>query len=106
MGLFDWSFRSPGEEQLRELAEWIAQRSLPEVLQRVTGLTPDMLPAEARGYIRTRAAKVVNREIAAALAADRQWQSADRTRLAALVTDALVAAVADQRRMLRRTAAA
>lgn len=106
MGLFDWTFHSPGEEQLREVAEWIVQHSLPEVLQRVTGLTPEMLPAEARGYIRTRAAKVVNREIAAALAADRQLQSVDRTRLAALVTDTLVAAIADQRRMLRRTAAA
>jgi hypothetical protein len=106
MGLFDWSFRSPGDEQLREVAEQIVQLSLHEVLQRVTGLTPDMLPAEARGYIRTRAAKVVNREIAAAQAADRQLRSVDRTRLAGLVTEALVAAVADQRRTPRRTIAA
>jgi len=106
MGLFDWNFRSPDDEQLREVAERIVQLSLHEVLQRVTGLTPDMLPAEARGYIRTRAAKVVNREIAAALAGDRRLRSVDRTRLSGLVTDTLVAAVADQRRTLRRTIAA
>jgi hypothetical protein len=106
MGLFNWSFRSGDDEQLRGAAVRIVRRSLNEVLQRVTGLTPDMLPAEARGYIRTRAAKVVNREIAAAFAADRHLRPVDRTRLVALVTDALVSAVAEQGRRARRTMAA
>ncbi len=54
MGLFNWNFRSGDEEQLQGLAVRIVQRSLSEVLQRVTGLTSQMSPAEARGYIRTR----------------------------------------------------
>ena len=106
MGLFKWGFRSGDDEQLRGVAVRIVQRSLNEVLQRVTGLTPDMLPAEARGYIRTRAAKVVNREIAVAFSADRHLRPADRTRLAAMVTDALVSAVTEQGRRDRRTIAA
>ena len=106
MGLFNWSFRSGDEEQLQGLAVRIVQRSLSEVLQRVTGLTSQMSPAEARGYIRTRAAKVVNREIAAAYAADQRLRPADRATLLSLVTDSLVAAVAEQRRMGRRTMAA
>ena len=106
MGLFNWSFRSGDDEQLRGLAVRIVQGCLNEVLQRITGLTPEMLPAEARGYIRTRAAKVVNREIAALYAADRNLRSADRARLAALVTDLLVTAVAERGRRVRRTIAA
>jgi len=106
MGLFNWNFRSADEQQLHGLAMRIAQRSLSEVLQRVTALTPQMSPAEARGYIRTRAAKVVTREIAAACAADPRLRQADRARLLSLVTDSLVAAVAEQRRMGRRTMAA
>jgi len=88
------------------LAVRVVQRSLNEVLQRVTALTSDMSPAEARGYIRARAAKVVNREIAAAYAAEPRLRPADRTRLVALVTDSLVAAIAQQRHMGRRTMAA
>jgi len=106
MGLFNWNFRSADEQQLHGLATRIAQRSLSEVLQRVTALTPQMPPAEARGYIRTRAAKVVTREIAAACTADPRLRQADRARLLSLVTDSLVAAVAEQRRMGRRTMAA
>lgn len=106
MGLFHWNFRSADDEQLREMAELITQRSVDDVLQRVAALTPDMSSAEARAYIRTRALKVVNREIAAAAAADRNLRSADRGRLAALVTDTLVVAVAEHRRTLRRTIAA
>ena len=106
MGLFNWNFRSGDDEQLRGLAVRIVQGCLNEVLQRITGLTPEMLPAEARGYIRTRAAKVVNREMAALYAADRSLRSADRARLAALVTDLLVTAVAERGRRVRRTIAA
>jgi hypothetical protein len=106
MGLFNWNFRSGDDEQLRGLAVRIVQGCLNEVLQRITGLTPDMLPAETRGYVRTRAAKIVNREIAALYATDRHMRSADRARLAALVTDALVAAVAERGRRIRRTIAA
>jgi hypothetical protein len=106
MGLFNWNFRSGDDEQLRGLAVRIVQGCLNEILQRITGLTPDMLPAEARGYIRTRAAKVVNREIAAFYAADRTLRSGDRARLAALVTDLLVTAVVERGRRTRGTIAA
>ena len=106
MGLFNWSFRPGDGEQLQGLAVRVVQRSLNEVLQRVTALTPQMSPAEARGYIRARAAKVVNREIAAVYAAEPRLRPADRTRLVSLVTDALVTAIAQQRRMDRRTMAA
>ncbi len=106
MGLFNWSFRSGDEEQLQGLALRVVQRSLDEVLQRVTALTPQMSPAETRGYIRARAAKVINREIVAAYAADQRLRPGDRTRLVSLVTDALVTAVSQPRRMGRRTMAA
>ena len=106
MGLFNWGSRSGGEEHLQELAARIVQRSLNEVLQRVTALTSEMSPAEARGYIRARAAKVINREIAAAYAADARLRPADRMQLVSLVTDALVAAIDQQRHMGRRTMAA
>ncbi len=53
MGLFNWSFRSGDDEHLRGLTMRIVQRCLHEVLQRVNGLTSEMSPAEARGYIRT-----------------------------------------------------
>lgn len=106
MGLFNWNSRSGDDELLRALAGRLVQGCLNEVLQRSSSLTPDMLPAEARGYIRTRAAKVVNREIAVLCAADRNLHSIDRARLAALVTEKLLAAVGEQRRYGSRTIAA
>jgi hypothetical protein len=106
MGLFNWNSRPGDDELLRALATRVVQGCLNEVLQRSSGLTSDMLPAEARGYIRTRAAKVVNREIAVLCSANHDLHSIDRTRLAALVTDKLLAAVVEQRRYGSRTIAA
>jgi hypothetical protein len=106
MGLFSWNYGSVDEEHLQALAVRVVQCSLTEVLQRVTALTPQMSPAEARGYIRARAAKVVNREIAAICAAEPRLRPADRSRLVALVTDSLVATITQQRRTGRRTMAA
>ncbi len=106
MGLFNWNSRSGDEELLRALAGRIVQGCLNEVVQRISALTPDMLPAEARGYIRTRAAKIVNREISVLCAADRNLGPIDRARLAALVTEKLIATVGEQRRYASRTIAA
>jgi len=106
MGLLNWNFRSGNEELLRTLTDRVVQGCLNEVTQRTSGLLPDMLPAEARGYIRTRAAKVVNREIAVLCAADPNLRSVDRTRLAAMVTDTLLIVVGERRRLGSRTIAA
>ncbi len=106
MGLFRWTFRDMDDAQLRDIAGHVVQRSLSEVMQRVSGLTPDMSPAEARGYIRTRAAKVVNRELTTILSMDRRLAASDRTPLTALVTDTLVAAVLAHQSTQRRPLAA
>lgn len=94
MGLLQLlSFWKPAE-QLNEIAQRVAERCQREVAQRVVGRTAGMSVAERRGYIRVRAANVVQRECDLALAANRQLRAADRARLVELATNALIASAA------------
>jgi hypothetical protein len=106
MGLFNWSFRSGGDERLMRVAQRIAEQSLGEVSRRVNGLTADMSAAEARGYIRARAAGVVHRQVATAIRSDDRLRPADRARLINMATETLVLAISRQRQTIRRPLAA
>jgi len=103
--LFNWNHRSGKDEEHRSLAKQIAARTLDEVAQRITGLSPEMSTAEARGYIRARAAKVINREVMLAFRGHR-LSTVDQSQLAAMVTDAIITAILSDRRTLRRMLAA
>jgi len=90
MALLNLGVRSRSEERLARLAWRIVERSRSEVMRRIWGLREDMSSSEARGYIRARAAIVVQREVNLALGRERSLRPADRRRLISMVTDALV----------------
>jgi hypothetical protein len=103
--MFNWNHRSDKDDKFRLLARQIAERTVDEVAQRITGLSPEMSTAEARGYIRARAAKVVNREVMLVFKGQR-LTALDQSRVIAMVTDAIVTAILSDRRTLRRMLAA
>ena len=90
MALFNLGMRSRSEERLAKLAKRVVERSRSEVTRRLLGLRADMSNSEARGYIRARAAVVVQREVNLALGREQRLRPSDRRRLIAMVTDALV----------------
>ena len=90
MALFNVGTRSRSEERLSKLARRIAERSWSEVSRRILGLHSEMSSSEARGYIRARAAVVVQREVNLAFMHDRRLRAVDRCKLITMVTDALV----------------
>jgi hypothetical protein len=106
MGLSPLSFRLDNNSRLRRLAERIAQHSLGDVLRRTSGLTEDMSSAEARGYIRARAARVVNREVMLTCRSNRRLRKLDVSQLASLTTEILIDMVLRENRSPRRTLAA
>ena len=106
MGLLPLHFRFGSNNHLRRLAEQIAQHSLGDVLRRTSGLTRDMSSAEARGYIRARAARVVNREIMLTCRNNRRLRRFDASQLATMTTEILVDMILRENRSLRRTLAA
>jgi hypothetical protein len=89
MRFINWKFGAAAEEQLTPLAQQVAQRSQLEVSRRLIGLSSEMSRAEARGYIRTRAAVVVHREVNLLLQQHR-LRAAERVRVIELATDLLV----------------
>jgi hypothetical protein len=106
MGLFPLNFRIGNDDHLRRLAERIAEETLDEVIRRTTGLTTDMSLAEARGYVRARAARVVNRAVMDVCLRNRRLRRIDASELASLITDLLVDAVIREKRSPRRILAA
>lgn len=96
MALLNLGLRSRTEERLAKLASRIVERSRSDVTRRVLGLRADMSTSEARGYIRARAAVVVQREVNVALGRERHLRTSDRRRLIAMVMDALVDGVFGQ----------
>ena len=106
MGLFPLNFRLGNDDQLRRLAERIAEQTLSEVIRRTTGLTADMSLAEARGYIRARAARVVNRAIMDVCRSNRRLRRINVSELVALSTGLLVDAIIREKRTPRRILAA
>jgi hypothetical protein len=89
MGLI-WKFGTGDDHDLTLFAREIAERSRIEVLRRLVGLSPDMSNAEARGYIRTRAAVVVHREVNLWMHHQHNLPLADRSKLIELATELLV----------------
>jgi hypothetical protein len=89
-GLLPWTFGSRGEDRLDQLAQRVAERSRVEVSRRICGVTPEMSPAEIRGYIRARSAVVVHREVNLALQRERHLSTSERTRLIEMATEMLV----------------
>ncbi|MCL4207143.1 MAG: hypothetical protein KJ000_32075 [Pirellulaceae bacterium] len=89
MGLI-WKFGTGEDHELTRSAQEIAERSHIEVLRRLVGLSPDMSNAEARGYIRTRAAVVVHREVNLWMHRQHHLPPADRSKLIELATELLV----------------
>lgn len=90
MGFINWRFGAQANQQLAPLAERIAERSRSDVSRRLVGLSPEMSGAEARGYIRTRAAVVVHREVNLVLQRERRLRPADRAKLIEMATELLV----------------
>ncbi|MCH5376694.1 MAG: hypothetical protein JJ992_22240 [Planctomycetes bacterium] len=90
MGFINWKFKTRGEDRLTPLAQRIADRSRIEVSRRLVGLSPDMSQAEARGYIRTRAAVVVHREVNLVMQRERSLRPSERPKLIELSTELLV----------------
>ncbi len=96
MALLNLGARSRTEDKLAKLTRRIVERTRGEVTRRLLGLRADMSNAEARGYIRARAAVVVQREVNLALSRERRLKPSDRQRLIGMVTDALVDSIFSQ----------
>ncbi len=90
MGFINWKFTPRSDQRLTPLAERVAERSRIEVARRLIGLSPDMSHAEARGYIRTRAAVVVHRQVNLLMQHDRSLKPSERPKLIELATELLV----------------
>jgi hypothetical protein len=73
-----------------EFAEQLADRCEPEVSRRLAGLSSGMSTAEARGYIRTRAAVVINRQVNLMLRRESSLRQSDRVELIEFTTDLVV----------------
>jgi len=63
MGLLETILRPRMTRQLQRLAVQVAERSLDGVRHRLNPSANSMTPAEARGYVRAKAAAVVTREV-------------------------------------------
>jgi hypothetical protein len=94
MGLLQLTTLWRPSERLAEIARQIAERSQPEVSQRVSGGTAGMSAPERRGYIRARSAAVIHREVDRAMLQQPILRAADRPALLQLATDAVITAVA------------
>jgi hypothetical protein len=90
MSCIHWEFESSVNQDPMILARQIAERSCIEVLRRLSGLSSDMSIAEARGYIRTRSAVVVHREVNRMMHSERSLRPSERSKLIELATELLV----------------
>ena len=70
MGLLETILRARTARQLQRLALLVAERSLDGVRHRLHPMAHSMTPAEARGYVRARAAAVVTHEVDHALSVE------------------------------------
>jgi hypothetical protein len=90
MGCLQPSFESDTHQDLMDLARQIAERVCLDVLHRLNGLSSGMSNAEARGYIRTRSAVVVHREVNQRMHLGTGVRPAERSKLIELATEMLV----------------
>ena len=92
-------------DKVPELAERIAARSRQAVGQRVAQRLGTLGPAEARGYIRARAAAIVHQETERLIAQEGSRVAELREKLRAAATEAVVVQLLNQGRQTRRGSA-
>ena len=90
-------------DKVTELAERIAARSRQAIWQRVWQRVGTLGPAEARGYIRARAAAIVHQETDRLIAQEGPRASELRDKLIAAATETVIAQLLGQSRHTRRT---
>lgn len=90
-------------DKVTELAERIAARSRQAVWQRVWQRVSTLSPAEARGYIRARAASIVKQETERLIAQEGSPAEAIREKLIVAASEAVIAQLLHQSRGTRRT---
>ena len=76
--------------RLAPMAREISNQSHPDIWNRVRDLIFDMDLAEARGYVRARAIKVIRRRVAAAVATHHDLDDQARQLLTRLATERVV----------------
>ncbi|TVS17187.1 MAG: hypothetical protein EA424_13110 [Planctomycetaceae bacterium] len=81
---------SNADQDLLIMAGQIAERCCAEVMRRLSGLWPDMSAAEARSYIRTRSAVVVQRETQRWVIDHRDMRLPESVKLIETATELLV----------------
>ena len=89
--LFAWFSRLNFTKTLLDMADEIAGRCQSEVCQHVWSRGRLMPLAEARGYVRVRASRVIRREVEAALSRQNHWQRQRREQLVELTLQRVVA---------------
>lgn len=99
MNLLSLFTRSPSAQHLHRVAQTIAGRVRHTVWQRVSHRSPSMSKNEARGYIRARAATIVDREVDQAIHRDRHLNASHHDKIANSVLDAIVAMIEVQTRV-------
>lgn len=76
-----WRRKGPSPRELAALVKTLADRCEPAVWQRIEGRTQAMSPAAARGYIRARAAAIVNEQVDLALVDRVSWPAEVREQI-------------------------
>ena len=90
MGLLETILRPRTSRQLQRLSVQIADRCLDAVRVRLNPLAYSMTPAEARGYVRARAAAVVSREVDLTVSMEGRLPAWGRTELMRQATSHVV----------------
>ncbi len=94
--------RQPNEQQLLALAQQVAGRTRPVVWQRVSHRISTMGSSETRGYVRARAAMIVDREVELAIHRDQRFNPTSHSSVAGAAMDALVHMIEIQSRMAKQ----
>ena len=89
-------------DKITELAERIAARSRQAVWQRVWQRVGTLCPAEARGYIRARAAAIVHQETDRLIAQEGSRAGEMREKLLSAAVETLIVQLLDQSQRTRR----
>jgi len=90
MHIFSWLARFRAGQRLAQIADRVAARSQTPVWRRVHVQACRMSHAEAYGYVRARAAKIVQREVNIAVAGSPPLGPAERATVVAAATQKVV----------------
>lgn len=97
--------RAPSPREIASLIKTIVDRCEPTVWESVNARAILMGPAEARGYIRARAAAVVGNQVELALRSHANWHAAAQTMVLEATTDGIVRQIHHRLLNARRPAA-